>query len=246
VRIRLDDWSTGKLTSAPSIGNVALGKNGIPAVLYAGYGPVVQGPRLKANAAIQATASALLRLAFPAGVGIEQALSFIHQFGCAGGRSRNGWGSFELEGEMANVTWPLVDWREAMKKDWAHALGKDERGALLWETRPQTHWEDAMRLLAQTRADMRRRVPDRLMLAYPDTKGVMPGWKNTDRVPNSLRFKVRSQGKQFVGLVFHLPCRPADELWNKLAPAKQSQFPGTFADAHRYLDSNDAFIPRNA
>lgn len=39
VRIRLDDWSLGKLNQAPAIGLVAMSMNQILAALYSGYGP---------------------------------------------------------------------------------------------------------------------------------------------------------------------------------------------------------------
>jgi CRISPR-associated protein Cmr1 len=240
VRIRLDKWGLDKskeLKSAPAIGSVTVGKNSLPAALYSGYGPVIAGPRLKASAAIQAGDSAPLRLAYEANSEIERALALLHRFGTLGGRSRNGWGSLELQGESVETDLPLVDWRGALKLDWAHGIGKDNDGALIWESRPQSRWEDAMRLLAQLRADMRRKVNDRLLLAYPSTKASMPGWKNTDRVPHSLRFKVRAEDEQFVATVFHLPCRPADELWKRLAPGKQRELPECFEQAHRFLDS---------
>lgn len=107
--------------------------------------PITPGPRLKANAAIQAGAEARFRIAFPEDSGIEQALALINSYGALGGRCRNGWGSIELIGTHVDYTPGLREWKAAMK------------------------------LLAQTRSDMRRAVPDRLMLAYPSTKRAMPG-----------------------------------------------------------------------
>lgn len=241
VRIRLDDWSLGELTQAPAIGQVAMGKNQIPAALYSGYGPVIPGPRLKANAAIQSGAEAQLRLAFPEQQGIEQALAMMHSYATLGGRSRNGWGSFELIGEQASLPVYTRDWQAAMQLDWAHALGLDEKGALVWESAPQARWEDAMKLLAQARVDMRRAVPDRLMLAYPDTKATMPGWDRNARVPHSLRFKVRAEQGKYIAVIFHMPCRPSNELWQKLAPQKQQGFIGCFQAAHACLDRHQQF-----
>ncbi|MEX0618062.1 MAG: hypothetical protein WDZ76_04830 [Pseudohongiellaceae bacterium] len=246
VRIRLDDWSLGKLNQAPVIGAVAMGKNQIPGALYSGYGPVVPGPmkagpKLKANAAIQSEEKALFRIAFPEGAGIEEAITLINAYGALGGRSRNGWGSFELKGDIPAPKDFARDWKEAMQLDWPHALGKDENGDLVWESSPQSKWEDAMKLLAQARADMRRAVPDRLMLAYPDTRDTMKGWGKNDRVPNSLRFKVRSGGKQFIALIFHMPCRPGAELWQKLSTQKQQGFVACFSAAHAFLDKHQQF-----
>lgn len=240
VRIRLDNWSVGTLTEAPAIGQVTMGKNQIPAALYSGYGPVAPGPKLKARAAIQSGAEASFRIACPEDVGIEQAIALMNAYATVGGRSRNGWGSFELIGDHAQLKPCMRDWQTAMQLDWPHCFGRDEK-PLIWTSSPQSRWEDAMKLLAQTRADMRRAVPDRLMLAYPSTKGSMPGWGNSDRVPHSLRFKVRAAGEAFVAVIFHMPCRPADMLWNKLSPQKQQGFPATFAAAHTFLDRNTNF-----
>jgi CRISPR-associated protein Cmr1 len=241
VRIRLDDWSLGKLNQAPAIGQVAMGKNQTSAAaLYSGYGPIIPGPRLKANAAIQAGAEARFRIAFPEDSGIEQALALINAYGTLGGRCRNGWGSVELIGTHVDYTPGLREWKAAMQKDWPHAIGTDEK-ALIWQSPNQPGWDAAMKLLAQTRSDMRRAVPDKLMLAYPSTKGAMHGWTNNDRVPHSLRFKVRAVGKEFVALAVHLPCRPSDSLWNKLSSQKQQGFPATFAAAHAFLDKHPHF-----
>lgn len=243
VRLRLSSWEHGNLHQAPAIGQVTMCKTGIPAALYSAYGPVAPGPKLKANAAIQAGAEAVLRIAFPERAGIEEAIALMNNYGTLGGRSRNGWGSFELEGEKPELTVHLRDWETAMELDWPHALGRDEKGTLIWQSSPQANWEDAMRLLAQTRVDMRRAVPvpDRLMLAYPVTKATMPGWGKNDRVPNSLRFKVRAQGKQFVAVVFHMPCRPAKALWQKLTPQSQQGFVPCFSTAHAFLDRHQQF-----
>lgn len=246
VRVRLDDWSLGKLSQAPGIGHLAIGKNKIPAALYSGYGPVIPGPKLKANAAIQFGAETRLHIAFPEAAGIEQVIELINAYGALGGRSRNGWGSLELEGECTASRIPTRDWKTAMQLDWPHSLGKDEKGTLIWQSLPQQKWEDAMQLLAQVRADVRRAVPDRLMLAYPVTKATMPGWGKNERVPNSLRFKVRAAGKQFVAVIFHMPCRPADVLWQKLSPKTQQGFVGCFAAAHAFLDRHQQFYRAEA
>jgi len=253
VRIRLDDWSLGGLDQVPHIGQVEQGKNRIPAALYAGYGPVESKRselRLSMNPAIQAGAEAPLRIAFPDefAAEMEQTLALMDAWGTLGGRSRNGWGSLALlsssgsENQRAGkVKIPQRDWRAAMELDWPHALGRDQQGALIWQSRPKKRWEDAMNLLAQARADLRRAVPDRLLLAYPDTKGTISAWGKNARVPNSLRFKVREQGGGFVALIFHMPCHPAETLWQKLSTHKQQAMLNCFAQAHAFLDQQSAF-----
>lgn len=74
----------------------------------------------------------------------------------------------------------------------------------------------------------------------------MPGWKKDDRVSNSLRFKVRLAGDQFVAKVFHVPCRPADVLWDKLRPEKQRGFIACFKAAHAFMDRQQAFMRAEA
>src|SRR5690606_33222997 len=132
---------------------------------------------------------------------------------------------------------PLVDWEMALEHDWPRGIGQDAKGPLIWHTASYGRWEDAMHSLAQARAGMRRAVPDRLLLAYPDTRGVMQGWAKNERVPNSLRFKVRKIDDQFIGVIFHMPCRPAEALWEKLTPQKQKELPTNFAAAHGFLDN---------
>lgn len=244
VRLRLEGWSMGHLKNAPLVGKVKLGKKEIDGALYLGYGPVAQGPKLKGNAAIQVGEKATLRIAFPEGRGVEQAIGLMNAYGAVGGRSRNGWGSFELEGVSRLTEFPTRDWKAAFNLDWSHAFGKDDKGALVWQSEGQAKWEDSMKLLAQLRAGLRRAVPEPLMLACPANKRTMPHWKSDDRVPNSLRFKVRSDGTQFKALVFHMPCRPKDELWGKLNAETQKGFLDCYAKAHAFLDGNQQFLFR--
>ncbi|MBK7251278.1 MAG: hypothetical protein IPI06_10525 [Gammaproteobacteria bacterium] len=240
VRMRLDRWVPGRLDQAPEIGRIErAGGKPASAALYLGYGPIETESTLKSKPAIKAGEERTLKLAFPEADGIEAALALMNRFGTVGGRCRNGWGSFELAGELTPTSTPLVEWRDAMKRDWVHGIGQDQKGALIWESMSAKDWEAVMLLLARLRADLRRNVSDRLLLAYPDTKASMPGWRGTDRVPHSLRFKVRRRGEGYVGAIFHAPCRPSDALWSRLSPEKQQQLPEVFQEAHDFLDSRD-------
>lgn len=121
VRIRLNDWSIGKLhtwpgpdvtVSHPEVRNREGRMVPVGAQLYLGYGPLMfrQGTALKANAAIQAGEKAILAIACPithrdAELGrlleansprLERAFWLMDRYGTLGGRSRNGWGSFAL------------------------------------------------------------------------------------------------------------------------------------------------------
>ncbi|MBM4200228.1 MAG: hypothetical protein FJ189_02960, partial [Gammaproteobacteria bacterium] len=103
VRMRLDNWSHGKLKVWPS-SDVTIKHpevaNPVGSQLYLGYGSLVfrSGTGLKANAAIQAGEHAQLSVAVPedGADAVVNALTLMNAYGAAGGRSRNGWGSFVL------------------------------------------------------------------------------------------------------------------------------------------------------
>ena len=180
VRVRLDRWDLGQETKR-SWGQQELDKSkeGVvhPSVgtigpkLYLGYGPLVvekvrSGSKtryatvLKQNAAIQADEAAGFSLAFPEDNSlIEHALWLMHRYGTVGGRSRNGWGSYELapQGETPELqgTVPLRPWRECLELDWPHAIGQDQRGALIWQTTEHDDWQSLMRTLAIIKIGLR-------------------------------------------------------------------------------------------
>lgn len=252
VRVRLSHWKAGSLNEwAPRGGSNKLavgdGRNSIPADLYLGYGPIAPGPKLKADRAIDAGEEARLRLAWPEGEcgaeALRRALSLMNRLGALGGRSRNGWGSYVLEGaQAADLADYQVDWREAVENHpWARGIGFDDRGLLVWKTDEQDKWERVIHRLGQIRKDVCTAVPQRCLLSYPVTKKSLPAWKNTDRVPNSLRFKiVPGDNGGLCGLIFHMPCRPADRLWNALDERVRAQFPSVWQMAHRLLDESGA------
>ncbi|MDD5297607.1 MAG: hypothetical protein PHU46_11910 [Rhodocyclaceae bacterium] len=252
VRIRLSRWNDGEETKRkwgqqelekdrkvrhPEVGQIG-------PLLYLGYGPLavetVHRPGsgkaeyatvLKKNAAIQAGEQAVLSIAVPDenAPRIEQALMLMHRYGTSGGRSRNGWGSFELT-PLAGTpalegTSPLRPWREALDKDWPHALGQDDEGALVWQTPPCGDWKALMREMAIIKIGLRTQfkfpderpphqdIEDRHWLAYPITNHSTRAWNRNARLPNSLRFKVRAtpDGK-LVGVIIHVPCLPPAEF----------------------------------
>jgi CRISPR-associated protein Cmr1 len=211
VRIRLDQWGSGRLKgwqSTESVWHPEVRPNGrnIGADLYLGYGPLeFQHGRtsLKRNAAIQAGETAALRIALPSNVPpaeaarINQATELMNLYGTLGGRSRNGWGSFVLEAQGNTDPLPpslnaslLRDWRDALVFDWPHALGHDEKGALIWETESFSDWKPAMRRLAEIKIALRtqfkfisavRPPQDRHWLSYPVTHHPVQAW-DTDRL----------------------------------------------------------------
>lgn len=204
--------------------------------LYQGFGPLVYDNQrktttLKANAAIQAGEKATLSIAVPENQAsrIEKALTLMDRYGTLGGRSRNGWGSFILKPKDGTPplsgSVPLRDWQACLDLDWPHAIGKDDKGPLIWQTAVEyDDWKALMRDLAIVKIGLRtqfkfttgNRAPYpemRHWLSYPVTNHSVQAasWGNSLRLPNTLRFKVRpapGNPKQFVGVIFHVPCLP--------------------------------------
>jgi len=196
---------------------------------YLAYGPLDArgGTKLsKPNAAIQAGEFATLSLAYPeeSATLIEHALWLMHRYGAVGGRSRNGWGSYELT--PVNGTPPLSGklplhaLRECLDRDWPHAIGRDEKGPLIWQTTEHDNWQQLMRTLATIKIGLRTQFVfpsvkpphpsplPRHWLSYPITRHTTTAFDRNARLPNSLRFKVRRQGDKLVGVIFHMPCLP--------------------------------------
>lgn len=166
VRIRLGQWSAGKLKSwdgnDPTVQHDNVPKP-VGSQLYMGYGPLVfrNGTALKANAAVQSGEHTTFALACPDehAALIEQALVLIDHFGTVGGRNRNGWGSFSLKPQTGVaapvVAVPMRDWKECLGFDWPHAIGKDNQGALIWQTQPHADWKALMKELAMLKISLR-------------------------------------------------------------------------------------------
>lgn len=262
VRLRLSSWAAGGRRSWQGLEGQAIRhpevQQPVGAHLYLGYGPLTydrqsRQTELKAPPCIEAGSSAEFRLALPepeAGT-MEKVLALMHLYGAAGGRSRNGWGSFELiraDGQRPRITLPLRDWREALQLDWPHCIGKDERGALIWRTaREYEDWKELMRDLAALKIAFRtqfrfreevrihERPEDRHWLAYPVTNHGVGSWGNQARLPNQLRFKIRraGEGNRLIGVVYHMPCRPPDAFNPDMSAVRR-----VWETVHRSLDGN--------
>ena len=258
VRLRLSSWEIGKQNQWQALGNVKHPEvenqpQGVDAGLYLGFGPIASRDRLKSNAAIQAGESATLSIAYPenAAALIEEALRLMHHFGTLGGRSRNGWGSLEMQAEDGSaIAAPnaqvFKNWREALRCDWPHAIGTDEQGKpLIWRTQAFDDWRGVMQELARIKIALRttkfpykdregRNIqhPLRHWLSYPITHHSVHGWGNA-RLPNSLRFKVcrSSDRKKLVGKIFHVPCKPPPAF-----NPNQNTIEQVWREAHQFLD----------
>jgi len=236
VRLRLSRWDVGSLKSWDGLEQDPVFhpetvkthfKVGPHA--YLAYGPLDgrDGTKLnKRNAVLEPGGSATLLLAFPKEEAtlLDSALWLMHRYGTVGGRSRNGWGSYELSPsplgrEGGGEGLPLRPWGKCLDLDWPHAIGTDEKGPLIWQTAPHDDWKRLMRTLAIIKIGLRTQfslttgkiAPEpekRHWLSYPVTNHDVAGWGGL-RLPNSLRFKVRKGADgRLVGVIFHMPCSP--------------------------------------
>ncbi len=179
VRLRLDRWTTGRLTQWQELATVkhpeVRGPEGrerpVGSDLYLGYGPLklergARSPSLKGNAAIQADEKADFGVAFADGADgsrLQRALALMNLYGALGGRCRNGWGSFTLtplDGTPALASGledlPTRAWRDALDRDWPHAIGVGDDGhRLVWQTEALADWKAVMRRLAEIKIGLR-------------------------------------------------------------------------------------------
>lgn len=209
----LGEWEAGSLTDLGrdrlvQHPEVEQARNGVGANLYLGYGPLTfnKGTKLKTPPAIAPGARASLRVSFPPDTrnDLVAALRCLHWFGSVGGRSRNGWGSFALNGrgaarlpdlateqayaEVARMSRPLS---ECLKLDWPHAFGRDATGLLVWETPMFASWEDALHKVAEMKISIRTALPferarmnsvdRRHLLAYPVTNHRVKHWNASSK-----------------------------------------------------------------
>lgn len=229
----------------------------IGAHLYLGFGPLEfrGGTALKKRAAIQVGEEAELRLAVATEHvdSLDTALWLMDRYGTLGGRSRNGWGSLALtpKGDTpaftARLCPPMVDWKKALGLDWPHAVGTSGGKALVWETSGIPDWKAVMRRLAEIKIGLRTEFPFtsgrdaptpelRHWLSYPVTHHTVSGWRERGkgdlRLPNSLRFKVRTgMDGQLRGVIFHMPCSPP-----RAFSPNHAQIESVWSRVHAYLD----------
>ena len=256
VRIRLDTWAEGNLqewANDPTVFHKEVGANGrnIGAHFYLGYGPLTYN-KDKKKAALKDDAAAIdagqkntLRLIWPNN---EKTLSsipqLIHWFGTIGGRSRNGWGSLDLNSDkdtdftaldqnaplLLSIARPLT---QCLELEWPHAIGlSDDDKLLIWQTKePRREWQGTMQDMARIKIEFRTQFrfnygnngpfQERHLLAYPVTNHNVNELDKSQRLANQLRFKVtQTSNGQYRGIAYHLPCRMPDTLVNKLRDDK--------------------------
>lgn len=275
VRIKLEHHNKGKLTqwqNAPSINRVThpevkdRNTSQLRPVLpetYLAYGPLHFRDGLVHSPAIEAEEKNQLTLIHPKkdAATFEQVMQLINGFGTLGGRSRNGWGSLDIQSNsvegnhilnaekllLHSITRPLS---ECLKLDWPHAIGTDDQGLLIWQTPERDNWQLVIKDLAQTKIKFRTDLPfpnaapggfeKRHLLAYPVTNHKIQAWGNTGRLANQIRFKVaKTSANKFMGIIVHLPCGLPSEMSQTLcnkAPSIQQQIE-TWQQVHNSLNS---------
>lgn len=257
IRLRLSSWRDGSLKSwgnldSRRVTHPEVGAQGqdVGAHLYLGYGPLTYrgGTALKVSPCIEAGEQAQMSLAYPADLNpiLAETLRLMSLYGSVGGRSRNGWGSFELGMQEQQGPMPLRDWQQALGLDWPHCIGQDGRGPLIWRTRDATaDWRQLMRTLAEIKIQLRTHFPfgrapvsERHWLSYPVTNHPVKAW-GTLRLPNSLRFRVRKHPDdppKLIGVIFHMPCSPPPSFTpNKVEITSVWQKVHQFLDQHPQL-----------
>ena len=258
VRLRLDAWRPGSLKAwskgAGGVEHKEVGRR-VGADLYLGFGPLIYDRQSKQTTlghapAIDAAEEARFSLAFPADAQplMEQTLALMSRYAAVGGRSRNGWGAFQLYAQDQPLPAPqpvLRDWRQCLDRDWPHALGKDEQGALIWRSKDAfSHWRKAINKLAEIKIALRTRFPFRAgntrqpeprhWLSYPTTNHKVFDWSKNARLPNSLRFKILDNGQGGLHLLlYHLPCLPPKEFTPQRNAIEQ-----VWSQVHAFLDQH--------
>jgi len=159
---------------------------------------------------------------------VDQTLALVQAFGSVGGRSRNGWGSFQivnpsvaLEQAATYVNSSTQNWTNGLGRDYPNCLGMFDDGKfLLWKTQGYQHWKLAMRALAEAYIEVRAKtvgkddklnpgarknqtVQERHLLGIPLTKHDYG--RGDARHASPLRFVVKKQKDGFRGFILHMP-----------------------------------------
>lgn len=251
--LRLDRWESGKATSLPPSRERLFphGKNSMDAAAYLGYGRVdLKGNVIAgdgANTMLNAGQSVGLQLAWPENAcgaeWLEQSVALMGAFGAIGGRSRNGFGALHVPDAAPLTSVPLLDYQAALEASHVQGIGQDERGPLIWWSRKSyDDWNGTFSQFARIRSGLRKTHGDRaLLLAAPGQKRRLPGLETNQRIPNSLRMRpARDPAGKLRAMIFHVPLRPADEIWLKLEGRTRNALPALWRAVHAELDQDPA------
>ncbi len=230
-----------KAPSLPSIDNIRHPevKPLVNPLLYLGYGPIVwqSGQAIYNRSYLKPGEQFQIKITFPNNLMEDEtfktAILYFKAFGAIGARSRNGWGSFQVEKiepeEWKKKIFPskivYAVYTENLfneEHDYPHTLSldktvKDKPQTLLWRTKyPSASWGKVMEELARIYVSLRTSLPvdgthdidERHLLGFPITNHYavgVPGWGKRVRHASPLRLFVRRRKEGYFGFVLHIP-----------------------------------------
>jgi len=196
---------------------------------------------------------------------IVPALGLFKEFGTVGSRSRNAFGSLDVNFKIASTrsVGVLTDWGDLFGQDYPHGLGKDNQGLLGWESRETfDRWNVAFHALAEAYINLRTRAnpifafptqrhshqepTNRHLLGYPVTNHSVDavGWKSNGRHASALRFAIKpdkNHPSQLRIVVLHIPHAYSNEMMNENNgwPIRRQQ--EVWSKVHEYFDQHATF-----
>ncbi|SFM73658.1 type III-B CRISPR module RAMP protein Cmr1 [Thermodesulforhabdus norvegica] len=252
------------------------GRNIRSLLLYLGYGPILcqKGQVRCVRSYLAPDEKFTLKLSVPEGILsdnnevegelLKRAIYYLMAFGAAGSRSRNGWGSFQVEnfGSIKNLVSsqeisPIPVGDTLFSKDYPYCLGASEKGLVLWRTkRGYNSWSEAMKEMAQIYIDLRTQfsadgshdVGERHLLGFPITnhlaKGA-PNWGRRSRHASPLRIFFRIKEGRYYGFILHLPFgisnRMRQNAAGKVFFSEKVQFQ-VWEKVYQILDDNNQLV----
>lgn len=263
IIFKLDNWNMGsgynkiqKKVFHPE----ASGGRHIDSDLYLGYGPVNGN-----KTALPVGSAAKLSMIFPEKhkKDMEATVDLIAIFGSIGSRSRNGWGSINIEGRNTDLIAQkqLIikygrSFNEAMQEIWPHCIGLDSsKNPLIWQTADiRNSWTEVIQDLAKLKIAFRTHFEikggkfhptplKRHILSYPITNHDLAGRDmRMARNPSQLIFKVIKTDKEYRGLVYHMPSKVSDDFIadNHMRSQYQDLEPNVWNELHLFLDKSNA------
>jgi len=228
-----------RLPKVQDVYHPEVGRSGrrINPLLYLGYGPVLwkQGQARYDRPYLEPGENFSLKITFPESLVEDETfkLAFLYfcAFGAVGSRSRNGWGSFQVEKiEPGGLKEQILPEKVAClplkkdlfgHKDYPHSLALDpkrkSKKSLIWRTKNfRNSWAEVMKDLAEIYISIRTKlspdgrddIDERHLLGFPLTRHTAnsaPNWGPRARHASALRFFVRKKKDGYCGLILHLP-----------------------------------------
>lgn len=245
LRLKLEKWNEANCNnsiSSKTVFHPETKQKYIKSDLYLGYGPITKDIKKY----IIPNEVNTLRIGFPKKYEqeLKETIQLIAWFGTIGSRSRNGWGSINIESAKLDGEIFAIDneinkdklnkyadsFSRLINLDWAKKIGKDDNGHLLiWKTSFKNKLEDVITDLANLKISYRTNfkfenrndkntniVSKRYIISYPISPSHSLDRMGNSRNPSQLRFKViKDKNNQYYGLIFHLPCKVSRKFFDK-------------------------------